>query len=140
MSLDVTARFEGVKRTGNGTWRAVCPSCGGKAGKLSLKERDDGGWLLHCFSGCAAQEVCAAVGLNLADLFPVRPAGEFSRGERKPRAARDVIQALRGEVLIAWILLADLSAGIVPSDDDRERARIALNRIENFMDELSNAH
>jgi hypothetical protein len=50
--------------------RANCPCCAGSL-CLSLAETaDTGATLLHCFKGCSAAEIVAALGLQTHDLFP----------------------------------------------------------------------
>lgn len=58
--------------TDNG--RASCPCCGknGKDQKLSVAE-NDGDAFVHCYSGCSAADVLAAVGLDLSNLYQQRP-------------------------------------------------------------------
>lgn len=78
-------RLEGVQQQGGG-WRACCPSCGGRSRKLSVAEAT-GKVLLHCFAGCKAGEVIAAVGLTWADLFPPRHWPESPEERRQQRHA-----------------------------------------------------
>ncbi len=54
---------------------------------------DSGGRvLLNCHAGCLPEDVVAALGLGLADLYdtPTRPAGQAARGTRVRRAPRAV--------------------------------------------------
>jgi hypothetical protein len=37
--------------------------------------------LINCHAGCSAREIVSSLGLDLADLFPARGAGHFSRGK-----------------------------------------------------------
>ena len=64
---DLIARLDGVRRSTNG-WMARCPAHDDKHPSLSISEGDKG-LLIHCFSGCAAQDVCTALGINMRDLF-----------------------------------------------------------------------
>lgn len=66
-------RLDRPRRAGAG-WVARCPSHQGRSASLSLAEGDGGTVLLHCFAGCPAADVVAAVGLSLADLFDRPPA------------------------------------------------------------------
>ncbi len=62
-----------------GAWRDRCPvHHGTSTTSLTLAEGDDGRALLHCFAGCSVEQVVAALGLELRDLFPSRVIG---RGE-----------------------------------------------------------
>jgi hypothetical protein len=46
-----------------------CPAHEDRTASLSLREGDDGRALLYCHAGCDVGDVCAALGLNLSDLF-----------------------------------------------------------------------
>jgi hypothetical protein len=81
------ARLERVKRTGPGAWRAECPAHEDRAPSLGVAVGDDGRALLTCRAGCSTAAVLAAVGLELADLFP-EGAGEVrSRAHLAPAEA-----------------------------------------------------
>lgn len=58
-----------VKPTGRGKWMACCPAHDDNTPSLSIKETEGGDLLLHCFAGCSAADVVAAVGFTLSDLF-----------------------------------------------------------------------
>jgi len=64
----VLSRLQRVRRSGRG-WTACCPAHNDKTPSLSIAEGDDGRLLLHCFGGCEAATIVAAIGLELADLF-----------------------------------------------------------------------
>ena len=49
---------------------------------LSVAEGEGGRVLLHCFAGCEAADICAALGLSVGDLFPPK------EDEAGPRYAR----------------------------------------------------
>jgi hypothetical protein len=63
------ARLEGVKRTGD-RCAARCPAHEDRNASLTIGEGDDERVLVHCFAGCSAAEITAAVGVELRDLFP----------------------------------------------------------------------
>jgi hypothetical protein len=64
----VLERLDGVREAGAG-WTALCPAHDDTRPSLSVNEGDDGRALVHCFAGCAADDVIKACGLNMADLF-----------------------------------------------------------------------
>ncbi|WP_233868634.1 DNA primase [Paraburkholderia adhaesiva] len=66
------ARLEGVREVAPGRWRAQCPAHEGRRPALAVTETGDGTVLVHCFAGCGVGEIAAALGLDLADLFPPR--------------------------------------------------------------------
>jgi len=63
-------RLDRVHETGPGRWLACCPSHEDGTPSLSIRVLDDGTVLLHCFAGCSAADVVAAVGLEL-EVFEV---------------------------------------------------------------------
>lgn len=65
---------------------ARCPGHEDRSPSLSIRELDDGALLLHCFAGCQASDVLAAVGLEFRDLYPNMP--DLSDGRRMRRRPR----------------------------------------------------
>jgi hypothetical protein len=53
-------------------WTARCPAHDDRLNSLSIGEGEDGKVLVHCHAGCAFEEVIAAMGLRVRDLFPPR--------------------------------------------------------------------
>ena len=66
------SRLEGVRQTGARRWIARCASHDDRHPSLALHELEDGRVLLHCFAGCVAEDVLAAIGLTFEALFPQR--------------------------------------------------------------------
>ena len=94
---DVLDRLEKV--TGSkGKWMACCPAHQDKSPSLAVTEADDR-VLVHCFSGCDTQDVTAAIGLNLADLFYNKLAGAEIT-ERKRQRFEEVLKSERIQVAI----------------------------------------
>ncbi len=65
---DVLTRFPGAKPSGSG-WQARCPAHDDRTPSLSISTGDDGRTLVHCHAGCLVEDILAAVGLTLRDLF-----------------------------------------------------------------------
>lgn len=65
----VIGRLTGVKRTAGG-WIALCPGHSDRVPSLKVAVASDSKVLLHCHAGCRTEEVVAAIGLCMADLFP----------------------------------------------------------------------
>lgn len=61
-------QLEGVHES-NGSWKALCPAHDDQEPSLSVSEGDDGRVLLRCFAGCENEEIVAAMGLEMKDLF-----------------------------------------------------------------------
>ena len=63
------AVLDKVRNRGDSSWMACCPAHNDKNPSLSIKETKDGDVLLHCFAGCGVDDVVAALGLEMSDLF-----------------------------------------------------------------------
>lgn len=63
----ILGRLRGVRHSSAG-WTALCPAHPDRNPSLSVREQN-GRILLHCFAGCSVQAICAALGLELSDLF-----------------------------------------------------------------------
>jgi putative DNA primase/helicase len=57
------------KGAGQGKWVARCPAHDDRMESLSIKVGTDGRVLLKCHAGCGTRDICAAIGLTMADLF-----------------------------------------------------------------------
>ncbi len=63
------SKLPDAKQAGKG-WSARCPAHEDRRASLSIGEGEDGLALVHCFAGCKAEAICAAVGLQVVDLMP----------------------------------------------------------------------
>ena len=66
---DILSRLQGVKPSGRGH-TSLCPAHPDKNPSLSITEGDDGRILVHCHHGCTAEEIAAALGIEMRDLMP----------------------------------------------------------------------
>ncbi len=98
MSEKVLGRLRNVKRVADG-WMASCSHPGHKHGdrnrSLHVSEGTAGETLLTCFAGHTAEQIVAAMGLELADLFPEgsrrgRRATFWNPGQQPAPAGNDV--------------------------------------------------
>jgi hypothetical protein len=133
MTADVlVAGLQGVRATGSGRWRAICPAHPSKHGSRSLavREEPDGRVLLHCFAGCNPFEVVGALGLELSDLFPPR-VDDDKRPPRisRPFSAAEALACVAHEALYVAVVAGDLSRGDALSEPERQRLLIAVGRI-----------
>lgn len=92
---EVLSRLRGVRPSRNG-WIALCPAHEDRNPSLSLRE-DQGKTLVHCFSGCTAEAVCAALRIRTRDLFD-KPRGLRDREPDIVRYAYRQIQGLRNHL------------------------------------------
>jgi hypothetical protein len=65
---EVLSRFDRVGKCGKG-WSVKCPAHDDRNASLSIGEGDDGRILLKCHTGCSGEEVVAALGIDMKDLF-----------------------------------------------------------------------
>jgi len=133
-------RLDKVQRRGTDQWSARCPAHDDKGPSLSIKELPDGVVLLHCFAGCEVAEVLAAVGLDIAALFPPKPVGDYTITKtKKPRllTASQALEILAFESLICAMVTADACHGEAISDTDKTRALQAVGRIQSIVAEVA---
>src|ERR1700686_29646 len=102
-------RLAGVMQTGHGRWLAKCPAHEDRSPSLSIRELDDGRILLHDFGGCGTDDVLAALGLEMSDLFPARlpgvgPARSYPASHSRI-PARDLLEVVSFELSVAMILI-----------------------------------
>lgn len=129
---DLISRLDRVKATRGkpGRWSARCPAHEDRGPSLSIRELDDGRVLLHCFAGCSVHEIVAAVGLELSDLYPPRPADHRHAPERHPFPAADCLRAVAFEALVVSATAVAILAG---EPFDRERLILATSRIQSAL-------
>jgi len=132
MSADnLLQHLQKIKRIGDGRWLTCCPAHDDKSPSLSIRELDDGRVLVHCFAGCSVHEIVGAIGMDITDLFPPREDGKhFSKGERQPFPATDILRAIAFESTLVLIAAADLLAGNPFNETDRARLALACSRIQ----------
>lgn len=117
----VLGRLDKVKPAGTGKWKACCPAHADRDPSLSIRETDDGKVLLHCWAGCDAESITAAIGLTIRDLFPTGDKQEKRRGPSKA--------AMRFEGMVISVAVEQLRQGKTLSDADRERYELAKRRL-----------
>jgi hypothetical protein len=122
-------RLDKVRKTGQSTYLACCPAHEDRTASLSIREKDDGGVLIHCFAGCTVHEIVASVGLDIADLFPPRVDGHSGNPDRRPFPATDALRAVAFEALVVSAAASAMLAGHPFSAVDRERLSVAASRI-----------
>lgn len=64
---EILPRIKQVRKNGT-SWMGLCPAHPDKNQSLSIREVDSK-ILLHCFAGCAVDAICAALGIEVSDLF-----------------------------------------------------------------------
>lgn len=113
------------KSTGKNRWLCRCPAHDDRSPSLTVSEGDDGRILIHCFAGCGANDVIAAVGVNASELFP--PTDGITRYEpirRREKAS----QGSYDEALVE-VTRADVKAGRKLSQKEKDAVWMARRRL-----------
>jgi hypothetical protein len=125
---DLVARLEGVRQTAPDRWVARCPAHEDRAPSLSIRVTADGVILVHDFAGCTALDVCVAIGVEYADLFPDRRIRRVEPGRvRIPAAER--LELLAHETTTAAIVVNDILSTKSATDAQWQRLAQAAARI-----------
>jgi len=137
---NVLSRLDKVRQRQHGQWSARCPSHDDKSPSLSIRETPEGAVLLHCFGGCAVDEIVGALGLEMSDLFQPsdRPASSPRRIARVLTAGQ-ALEILGMESMICALVANDASAGRAISHADAQRAMQAAGRIQAIVAEVNHA-
>jgi hypothetical protein len=135
----VLARLDSPKPTGRDRWRAACPVCGEhNRSTLSIGIGDSGAVLLKCFkSGCGPDDIAAALGLELSDLFPPRESHAGPMRRRRPITAGQALDLLHDEAQLIALCAANIGHGVELTDSDRARCLTAAGRIAHLRDEVA---
>ena len=114
----VLSCLDKVKPVSPNKWKACCPAHDDKNPSLAISETSNGTILLKCWTGCTAQQIISAIGLELRDLFP----GE-KRERRGPSEA-----AIKHERAVHLIGQSLLDQGKL-AGDDLQRFNLAKQRL-----------
>jgi hypothetical protein len=114
-------RLSRVKANGVGRWLGCCPSHEDHSPSLSIREAD-GRILLHCFGGFDVENVLAALGLQLKDLFDEPLSRQVAPAHSKIPAG-DILQALDHEILVS---VACDSSSCIPAGSYRPEDRFGV--------------
>lgn len=133
-ALDTLLHRCGVKAKSNGTgqWSCKCPAHPDRSPSLTIKQTSDGTILIHCFAGCEPNDILAAVGLNIRDLFPKALADRYEPKPRHGVSAFDALRAVRHELIVIELLAEDLARGTC-DPTFRQRAQLAADRIHTAL-------
>lgn len=133
------SHLQHVRKSGPDSWRADCPNPvhqHGAHGGLSITATSDGTLLLKCFSCGDVRAILAALGLELADLFPERIKDTSPEGRQRAREAfrrsgwAAALRVLSREATVVLAAAGMLRQGHALTADDEGRLRLAMQRIE----------
>lgn len=137
----ILENLQRVREQGPRRWTACCPAHDDRTPSLSIREMPDGRILCHCFAGCTVDQVVAAVGLSLADLYPEEQRRRHTRNMHERRhSPRYVLRAIHEEVLLLLLAFEDAMRGKSMSVEDRARARKAALCIRTTIEEAGYGH
>ncbi len=121
------SRLQRVKRTGPGRWIASSPTREDRHPSLAIRELDDGRLLVHDFGGDDVSQILAAVGLDLADLYPAR--GPSMAPTKRPFNPSDVLALVAFETSVAVVVCSDVLHKRAVSRLDFDRLLTAAQRL-----------
>lgn len=140
MSADaLLSRLASVRKRGADQWSARCPAHDDKGPSLSVRVLQDGRTLVHCFAGCSADEVLGAVGLDMVELFPPKPApGEGAGAVQRRRLlpAAQALDLLHDEAQLVALCAANMAHGCELHDADLDRLLQAAGRVAYLRSEV----
>ncbi|GJH04487.1 DNA primase [Paraburkholderia terrae] len=136
MDMDVSPaqlvldHLQGVRATGHGRWIARCPAHRDRRPSLAITEKANGALLLHCFAGCEIDDIVAAVGLDLSDLFPPRKAGVHSTKPAMRRfSAEQVLRTATLELIEIVLIVGAIDRRGSVTATERDRLRLSVSRL-----------
>lgn len=121
------------RRTGPHTWMFHIPTRDDKHPSGTLRELEDGTLLLHDFGGDSTAEILAAIGLDLSDLYPEKPA-EHHPPVRRAFPAADVLRAIGFEAQVVLCAASAVRRGEPLRRVDNDRLLVACERIQSALD------
>ena len=96
-----------VQSRGRDYYVACCPAHADKNPSLAVK-LDGEKILIKCWSGCDAQSILNAVGLDFEDVFPDREIYRQSGSERPTLSSSDALRIVKNEARIIWMMANDI--------------------------------
>jgi hypothetical protein len=124
---DFLGYFEKSYRSGKDEYQCLCPAHNDKTASLSIKNLPDERILIHCFAGCAANDILGAVGLTFDDIVPKR-LGDF-KPVSKPFNPYAVLKAISNETLLVALAGLEVANGKTLPQEDKDRLMMAVNRL-----------
>ncbi len=122
-------RLDKVRSMGRDKWAACCPAHDDRTPSLSISKRG-GSIALHCFAGCATEDVLAAVGLSFRDLYsdPLTAAREAAVSN-KGRKFEPETDLRKVDMHVLKIARRMLEQGQSLSIEDAARVELAKERL-----------
>lgn len=116
---ELLVQLSALRRSGDG-WIGRCPAHADRSPSLAIHERD-GKILLHCFAGCSVESVCAALNIEMRDLF-MEPC---AAARKKPHVVRYVAKQIAPLRSVLTRLDRERAITVVLADPSNVDAAIA---------------
>lgn len=136
---------EGVSLVGRGTWRTGPCSFHGGSDSLRVNTKTGAWTCMACSTkgGDVLAHHMQAHGLGFVEAATALGAyfddGARYTGKTAPSTlpARDALAVIAAELLVSFIVIADVRAGVIPSDDDWHRFVVGSGRVEALAREFA---
>ena len=128
----------GLRLNGPDRGRSCCPVCGERnASTLSIGVTAGGAVLLKCWKlGCDVESICAAMGLEVSELFPERESHGAPLQRRRLLTAGQALELLHSEAQLIALCGSHIAHGVELTEHDRDRCLTAAGRIAHLLDEV----
>lgn len=125
------SRLQHLKPRGPNQWRAQCPAHEDRHPSLDIRVADDDKLLVICRSGgCGIDDICAALGLDLPDLFPKRS----ESGRKLPWNPRQILESTALDATHVMLYGRSLLSGNMPSEAEQAALGAAVGRIHRGLE------
>jgi len=127
----VLSLLDGVTATTNG-WKARCPAHDDTNPSLTVSEGDDERCLVHCFAGCTGQQVTAALGMQMSDLF-VAPTENADDGHRGQSLAQTLVSIAEDAEVLLFHDAAGNTYARVPTAEHHEVWTLGSQKFKRWL-------
>jgi CHC2 zinc finger len=130
----ILGRLRRVKASGKNRFSACCPAHEDRSPSLIVSENGDKIGI-HCFAGCGAADILAAIGLDFSVLYPDRDMTET--GLRSWQRS-ELEEQLKHARMIIRIYENDAKRGAAIDADNKKIALDAYTRVKQIAKRLKN--
>lgn len=128
------ANLPKFKKLSTGRYVACCPVHGDKHPSLSITQKPDGVWVLHCFScGANGQAVCDSLGIDVTSLFPPSDNRRYEKQHKQGFSAWQLLQCLEKDLIVIVAAADMLRNGEVLPDSDRQYLSEVILRVNDGL-------
>lgn len=117
---DVASLLEGARRSSGG-WVARCPTHADKSPSLSVHNGKKG-TIIHCHAACRTVDICAELGIKMAQLFPDYKANGNGGGSSIDGMLREMVKKSRVDTYVPETLGAVMGMAFTGEHEDWFRA------------------